>query len=141
MMKCISILGSTGSIGRQSLDIVEHLGLKVAALTAGTSVERMAQQCRQFQPALAVMATYEAAQELKAQLGDLPTQVMWGEEGLLAAATIPEADCVITAVVGMVGLKPTLAAIRAKKRIGLANKETLVCAGELVMAEAEKYGV
>ena len=141
MMKCISILGSTGSIGRQSLDIVEHLGLKVAALTAGTSVERMAQQCRQFQPALAVMATCEAAQELKAQLGDLPTQVMWGEEGLLAAATIPEADCVITAVVGMVGLKPTLAAIRAKKRIGLANKETLVCAGELVMAEAEKYGV
>lgn len=141
MMKCISILGSTGSIGRQSLDIVEHLGLKVAALTAGTSVERMAQQCRQFQPALAVMATYEAAQELKVQLGDLPTQVMWGEEGLLAAATIPEADCVITAVVGMVGLKPTLAAIRAKKRIGLANKETLVCAGELVMAEAEKYGV
>ena len=141
MMKCISILGSTGSIGRQSLDIVEHLGLKVAALTAGTSVERMAQQCRQFQPALAVMATYEAAQELKAQLGDLPTQVMWGEEGLLAAATISEADCVITAVVGMVGLKPTLAAIRAKKRIGLANKETLVCAGELVMAEAEKYGV
>ena len=129
MMKCISILGSTGSIGRQSLDIVEHLGLKVAALTAGTSVERMAQQCRQFQPALAVMATYEAAQELKAQLGDLPTQVMWGEEGLLAAATIPEADCVITAVVGMVGLKPTLAAIRAKKRSGLANKETLVCAG------------
>ena len=141
MMKCISILGSTGSIGRQSLDIVEHLGLKVAALTAGTSVERMAQQCRQFQPALAVMATCEAAQELKAQLGDLPTQVMWGEEGLLAAATIPEADCVITAVVGMVGLKPTLAAIGAKKRIGLANKETLVCAGELVMAEAEKYGV
>ena len=141
MMKCISILGSTGSIGRQSLDIVEHLGLKVAALTAGTSVERMAQQCRQFQPALAVMATCEAAQELKAQLGDLPTQVMWGEEGLLAAATISEADCVITAVVGMVGLKPTLAAIRAKKRIGLANKETLVCAGELVMAEAEKYGV
>ena len=141
MMKCISILGSTGSIGRQSLDIVEHLGLKVAALTAGASVERMAQQCRQFQPALAVMATYEAAQELKAQLGDLPTQVMWGEEGLLAAATIPEADCVITAVVGMVGLKPTLAAIGAKKRIGLANKETLVCAGELVMAEAEKYGV
>jgi len=74
-------------------------------------------------------------------IADLPVEVMWGEEGLIAAATIPEADCIITAVVGMVGLKPTLAAIRAHKRIGLANKETLVCAGELVMEEAEKHGV
>ena len=86
------------------------------------------------------MATEEAAAQLKKEISDLPIQVMWGEEGLLSAATHPDADCVITAVVGMVGLKPTLAAIRAKKRIGLANKETLVCAGELVMAEAEKYG-
>ena len=141
MMKCISILGSTGSIGRQSLDIIKHLGLEVAALTAGTSVERMAEQCREFQPKLAVMATREAADALGQLISDLPTRISWGEEGLIEAATIEEADCVITAVVGMVGLKPTLAAIRAQKRIGLANKETLVCAGELVMAEAEKYGV
>ena len=141
MVKCISILGSTGSIGRQSLDVVSRLPeIRVAALTAGTSVERMAEQCRQFRPQLAVMATQEAADKLAAELKDLPIRVMWGEEGLIAAATLPEVDCVITAVVGMVGLKPTLAAIRAKKRIGLANKETLVCAGEIVMAEAEKYG-
>ena len=141
MVKCISILGSTGSIGRQSLDVVSRLPeIRVAALTAGTSVERMAEQCRQFRPQLAVMATQEAAQHLAETIKDLPIRVMWGEEGLIEAATIPEVDCVITAVVGMVGLKPTLAAIRAKKRIGLANKETLVCAGEIVMAEADKYG-
>ena len=141
MVNCVSILGSTGSIGRQSLDIISRLpNVKVAALTAGTSVELMAQQCRQFQPELAVMATEAAAKELAKAISDLPTCVAWGEEGLIQAATMPAADCVITAVVGMVGLKPTLAAIRAKKRIGLANKETLVCAGELVMAEAEAYG-
>ena len=141
MVKCVSILGSTGSIGRQSLDVIENLkSVQVAALTAGTNVERMAQQCRRFHPQLAVMATREAAQELQAALTGEKTQVAWGEDGLIAAATIPEADCVITAVVGMVGLKPTLAAIRAGKRIGLANKETLVCAGELVMAEAEECG-
>ncbi len=140
MVKCVSILGSTGSIGRQSLDIVKHLNIPVAALAAGTSVERMAQQCREFQPKLAVMATREAAEALKNEISDLDITVSWGEEGLIQAAVVPEADCVITAVVGMVGLKPTLAAIRARKRIGLANKETLVCAGELVMAEAEKFG-
>lgn len=141
MKKCVSILGSTGSIGRQSLDIISHLpDVKVAALTASTSVERMAQQCRQFRPELAVMATEAAAAQLKVAISDLPTRVLWGEEGLIGAATLPQVDIVITAVVGMVGLKPTLAAIRAGKRIGLANKETLVCAGELVMAEAEKYG-
>ena len=139
MVKSVSVLGSTGSIGRQSLDIISHLPVRVAALTAGTSVERMAEQCRQFQPELAVMATEEAARELKKHISDLPVEIAWGEEGLIQAATVPSADCVITAVVGMVGLKPTLAAIRAGKRIGLANKETLVCAGELVMAEAEKY--
>ena len=139
MMKCVSILGSTGSIGRQSLDIVKHLNIPVAALTAGTSVERMAQQCREFMPKLAVMSTKEAADALSAAIAELDVEVAWGEEGLIRAATITEADCVITAVVGMLGLKPTLAAIRAGKRIGLANKETLVCAGELVMAEAEKY--
>lgn len=141
MVHCVSILGSTGSIGRQSLDIISRLpDVKVAALTASTSVERMAEQCRQFQPELAVMATEETAAQLKVAISDLPTQVAWGEEGLIRAASLPQVDCVITAVVGMVGLKPTLAAIRAGKRIGLANKETLVCAGELVMAEAEKYG-
>ena len=139
MVKCISILGSTGSIGRQTLDIIDNLQLPVAALTAGSNAERMAQQCRKYRPKLAVMSTQAAAEELKEKISDLPTEVLWGEEGLIAAATIPEADCIITAVVGMVGLKPTLAAIRAHKRIGLANKETLVCAGQLVMAEAKKY--
>lgn len=142
MMQAISILGSTGSIGRQSLDVISQLpGIRVVALTAGKSVERMAQQCRQFQPELAVMATKEAAQALQQEISDLPIEVAYGEEGLIRAATWPSADCVITAVVGMLGLKPTLAAIRAHKRIGLANKETLVCAGELVMAEAKKEQV
>ena len=141
MVKCVSILGSTGSIGRQSLDIISRLPeIRVAALTAGTSVERMAEQCRAFRPELAVMATQEAAQALAAQIDDLPIRVSWGEEGLIEAAALEGVDCVITAVVGMVGLKPTLAAIRKGKRIGLANKETMVCAGELVMAEADKYG-
>ncbi len=141
MVTCVSILGATGSIGRQSLDIIRRLPeVKVAALTAGTSVERMEQQCREFLPELAVMSTEEAAQDLAEKIRDLPIRINWGEAGLIEAATMEKADCVITAVVGMVGLKPTLAAIRAKKRIGLANKETLVCAGELVMAEAEKYG-
>ena len=141
MVKCVSILGSTGSIGRQSLDIIDNLNIPVAALTAGTSVEMMAQQCRKYRPKLAVMATQEAAEKLRFALNDLPVEIRWGEEGLIAAATIQEADCVITAVVGMVGLKPTLAAIAAGKRIGLANKETLVCAGELVMAAAREQGV
>ena len=140
MVTCVSVLGSTGSIGRQSLDIVRRMPIKVSALTAGTSVERMAEQCREFMPELAVMATQDAALALQEKIADLPIRISWGEEGLIEAATMEQADCVITAVVGMLGLKPTLAAIRAGKRIGLANKETLVCAGELVMAEAEKYG-
>ena len=141
MVKCVSILGSTGSIGRQSLDIISRMeDVKVAALTAGTNAELMYLQCCRYHPELAVMATQEAALELKNMIGDLPIRIRFGEGGLEEAATLAEVDCVITAVVGMVGLKPTLAAIRAGKRIGLANKETLVCAGELVMAEAEKYG-
>ena len=140
MVKNVSILGSTGSIGRQSLDIISRLDVQVAALTAGTSAQLMAEQCRQFRPVLAVMSTKQAAEELKELIKDLPVRINWGEEGLIEAATLPQVDCVITAVVGMVGLKPTLAAIRERKRIGLANKETLVCAGELVMAEAKKYG-
>lgn len=142
MMKCVSILGSTGSIGRQSLDIISNLpDIRVAALTAGTSVERMAEQCRQFHPQLAVMATKEVADALAKEISGLPVKISYGESGLIEAATIADADCVITAVVGMVGLKPTLAAIRAGKRIGLANKETMVCAGELVMAEAKAHNV
>ena len=142
MMKSVSILGSTGSIGRQSLDIISKLpGVKVAALTAGTNVDRMAAQCREFLPKLAVMATKEAADALAERICDLDILVSYGEAGLIEAATIAEANCVITAVVGMVGLKPTLAAIRAGKRIGLANKETMVCAGELVMAEAKVHHV
>ena len=141
MVKSVSNLGSTGSIGRQSLDIIRGLDVKVVALTAGTSVDRMASQCREFLPELAVMATPEAAAALQEQIKDLPIRVSFGEKGLIEAATMENADCVITAVVGMMGLKPTLAAFRSGKRIGLANKETLVCAGELVMAEAEKYGV
>ncbi len=141
MVKTVSILGSTGSIGRQSLDVISRLeGIRVAALTAGSSVGKMAEQCRRFHPRLAVMATQSAAVELSRELNDPKISVAWGEDGLIQAATLEEVDCVITAVVGMVGLKPTLAAIRRGKRIGLANKETLVCAGELVMAEAEKYG-
>lgn len=140
MVQCISVLGSTGSIGRQTLDVAEKLGISVCALTAGSNVERMAEQCRLFRPALAVMATEQAADALREALKGEKIEILSGEAGLLQAASLPQADCVITAVVGMVGLKPTLAAIRAGKRIGLANKETLVCAGELVMEEAARFG-
>lgn len=141
MMMNISILGSTGSIGRQTLDVIQGLpGVNVAALAAGCNAERMEAQCRQFLPELAVMWTREAACDLAERVKDLPIRIGWGEGGLIEAATYHKADCVITAVVGMVGLKPTLAAIRAGKRVGLANKETLVCAGELVMKEARRWG-
>ena len=136
----ISILGSTGSIGRQTLSVAEHLGVRVCALTANGSVDRMEEQARKFLPGLCVMGDPEAAEELKSRLSDLPVKVMSGLEGLLEAATMPEADVVVTAVMGMIGLKPTLAAIEAGKRIGLANKETLVCAGELVMDAADRFG-
>ena len=140
MVRCVSILGSTGSIGRQTLDIIDNLEISVGALTASSNVKRMHEQCRRYRPQLAVMGTKAAADELSQLVSDLPIRIGWGEEGLIEAATLADSDCVITAVMGMVGLKPTLAAIRAGKRIGLANKETLVCAGELVMAEAKKYG-
>ena len=140
MTHTISILGSTGSIGRQTLEVAEELNLRVAALTAHSSVERMEEQVRKFRPALAVMTDEATAAELKVRLADTDTKVLGGFDALLEAAVCPEADTVVTAVVGMVGLKPTLAAIREKKRIALANKETLVCAGELVMDEADRYG-
>ena len=140
MTKTVAILGSTGSIGRQTLDVVRHLPVKVAALTAGTNARRMAEQVAEFRPRLVSMATEEAARELRALLSDPLPEILWGEDGLLAASVIPEADTVVTAVVGMVGLRPTLAALRQGKRIGLANKETMVCAGELVMRTAREYG-
>ena len=140
MMQAISVLGSTGSIGRQTLDVAAKLGTRVVCLAAGQNLDRMEAQCRQFHPRLAVMATREAAAALKLRLGDCAIEVMYVMQGLLAAATLPEADAVVTAVVGMLGLRPTLAAIDAGKRICLANKETLVCAGELVMARAREKG-
>ena len=140
MSSCISILGSTGSIGRQTLDVAEKLGLRVAALTANRDVSKLEAQCRKYRPKLAAMMDENAFEELKTRLSDMNIKVVLGPEGLITAATLPEADTVVTAVSGMVGLKPTLAAIREKKRIALANKETLVCAGELVMAQAKKYG-
>ena len=136
----ISILGSTGSIGRQTLSVAEHLGVTVCALTANGNVDRMEEQARKFRPKLCVMMDPEAAEELKKRLAGTGITVHSGMEGLMEAASMKEAETVITAVMGMVGLRPTLAAIQAKKRIGLANKETLVCAGELVMAAAERYG-
>ena len=140
MTNRISILGSTGSIGRQTLDVAEQMGLQVEALTAHSSVDRMEAQARQFKPRLAVMTDQAAAKELAIRLSDTDTKVLGGFDALCEAATAPEADTVVTAVVGMVGLKPTLAAIREKKRIALANKETLVCAGQLVMDTADQYG-
>ena len=140
MSRCISLLGSTGSIGRQSLEVIAASDMKVAALTANRDVNRMEEQCRQFHPTLAVMMDREAAADLRIRLADTSTQVAEGMEGLIEAASLEEADTVLTAVVGMVGLRPTLAAIRCGKRIALANKETLVCAGELVMEEAQRYG-
>lgn len=139
MTKTLSILGSTGSIGRQTLEVADQLGLQIAALTCGSGIERMIEQCRKYRPKLAVMATEELAEQLKAAL-EYELEVDYGKKGLMRAASMPEADTVITAVVGMMGLEPTLAACRAGKRIGLANKETLVCGGELVMAEAKAHG-
>lgn len=140
MSKTISILGSTGSIGRQTLDVAEQLGLQVAAITAHASVERMEEQARKFRPPLAVLTDEAAARDLAVRLQDTDTRVLGGFDALEEAATVPEADTVVTAVVGMVGLKPTLAAIQEKKRIALANKETLVCAGQLVMDAADAAG-
>ena len=140
MKRKISILGSTGSIGRQTLDVVRAGGDTVLALTANRDAARMEEQCREFRPELAVMMDPEAAADLRVRLADTDIRVLEGMEGLIEAATIPKVDTVVTAVVGIVGLRPTIAAIQAGKRIALANKETLVCAGELVMKEAERWG-
>ena len=140
MSNCISLLGSTGSIGRQSLQVIAACGMTVAALTANRDVKRMEEQCRRFRPRLAVMMDPAAAADLRTCLADTDIRVASGPDGLVEAAALPEADTVLTAVVGMVGLVPTLAAVRQGKRIALANKETLVCAGELVMNGADQYG-
>ena len=140
MTKTIALLGATGSIGRQTLEVVRELGISVAALTANTQADLLERQARQFMPRLAVLYDEKAAADLRQRLRGTGIEVMSGEEGLLAAATLTEADTVVTAVMGSVGLKPTLAAIEKGKRIALANKETLVCAGELVMDAAERYG-
>ncbi len=140
MTKTIALLGSTGSIGRQTLEVARELGLTVAALTAHTNIDLLEQQARQFRPRLAAVYDPDAARVLRERLSDTDIEVLAGEEGLLAAATAEEADTLVTAVMGSVGLAPTLAAIRQGKRIALANKETLVCAGELVMAAAAEYG-
>mgnify|MGYP000013095461 CR=1 FL=1 len=140
MTKTITILGSTGSIGRQTLSVAEELGLRVAALTAERNVDLMEAQCRKYRPELAVMTENAAAEELKTRLADMNIRVFAGAEALCEAAALPEADTVVAAVCGFAALRPTLTAIREKKRIALANKETMVCAGELMQAAARESG-
>lgn len=139
-MKKISLLGSTGSIGRQTLEVVEALGYEAVVLTANRNVELLEAQCRKFRPRLAVCMDADAARTLKLRLADTGVKVLSGMEGLIEAAVWDGADTVLTAVMGMVGLRPTLAALKKGRRVALANKETLVCAGELVMEAADKYG-
>ena len=140
MKRTLSILGSTGSIGRQTLDVARACGHQVAALTVHRSVDLAEEQAREFQPELVAVVDENAAGDLKQRLADTTIRVVSGREGLMEAATLPQADTVVTAVVGIAGLEPTLAAIDQGKRIALANKETLVCAGDLVMQRAEEKG-
>lgn len=141
-MKKIAILGSTGSIGTQTLEIVRaNKDLEVVALAAGTNVSLMEQQIREFHPALAVMWTEQAAEDLKVRVADMEVKILWGMDGLLAAAVLPQAEVLVTAIVGMIGIRPTIAAIEAGKTIALANKETLVCAGHIIMPLAKEKGV
>jgi len=142
-MKAIAILGSTGSIGTQTLEVIRNLELdcEIIALTANSNIEKLEAQAREFEPQFAVLMNEEAAKELEYKLSDLKTEVLVGQEGLVEVSTYQKVDLVINSVVGAAGLVPTLEAIKAKKNIGLANKETLVTAGELVMSAAEEYGV
>ncbi len=140
-MKKLVILGSTGSIGTQTIDILDSIDAQVCAITVNTNIERAEQQARLLHPQLVGVYDKKRAEELKLRLKDTPIRVVSGMDGLLEAATMPEADVVVTAVVGMVGLLPTLAAIDAGKDIALANKETLVCAGQIVMRRAREKGV
>lgn len=141
-MKKIAILGSTGSIGTQTLEVVRsNPDLQVAALAAGSNVEKMEEQIREFKPALAAMWTEEAAKDLQARVADMEVKVVSGMEGLLEIAVLAESQVLVTAIVGMIGIRPTIAAIQAGKDIALANKETLVTAGHIIMPLAERYGV
>lgn len=140
MTKTITILGSTGSIGRQTLSVADELGLRVAALTAERNVALLEAQCRQYRPELAVLTDKAAAEELKVRLADMNIRVLAGAEALCEAAALPEADTVVVAVCGFAALRPTLTAIHEKKRIALANKETMVCAGQIMQAAARESG-
>ena len=141
-MKNIVILGSTGSIGTQTLEIVrDNKELKVLALAAGSNVDLLEQQIREFQPEYAVLFSEKAAEDLKVRVADLSVKVLAGMDGLITISTIPEAEIVVTAIVGMIGIRPTIAAIEAGKNIALANKETLVTAGHIIMPLAQKHGV
>ena len=142
-MKNLVILGSTGSIGTQALEIVDAYSdrLKVTALAAGSNVDRMEEQIRKYHPDFAVMYEEKAAGDLSVRVADLPVTVLAGMEGLQQIASLPEADVVLTAVVGMIGIKPTIEAIKAGKDIALANKETLVTAGHIIMPMAKEKGV
>ncbi len=141
MTQRLTVLGSTGSIGRQSLEVIAALGLSVEGLTAHKNAKLLEEQARAVHPKLAVLTDEAAAKDLAVRLADTSTRVLGGKEALLEAAILPEADTVLTSVVGIAGLEPTLAAIDAGKNIALANKETLVCAGALVTAAAENKGV
>lgn len=141
-MKKIAILGSTGSIGTQTLEIVRKQGgLEVVALAAGTNVKLMEAQVREFHPRIACMWNEEAGKLLKEAIADLNTKVVCGMEGLLEIAVMPESEMLVTAIVGMIGIRPTIAAIESGKDIALANKETLVTAGHIIMPLAAKMGV
>ena len=140
MVNSISILGCTGSIGRQTAAVAEHLGLRVAALSAQRKIDLLEEQTRKFKPDFVAVYDEEAAKRFRVAVADMDVRIGSGLEGLVEAASLEKSDCVVTAVSGAIGLRPTLEAIRAKKRIALANKETLVCAGELVMAEAKRCG-
>lgn len=140
-MKNIVILGSTGSIGTQTIDVLDSIEAQVCAISVNTNIQRAEQQARALHPSLVAVYNEEKAKELKTKLADTDIRVVSGMDGLIEAATLPEADVVVTAVVGMVGLLPTMAAIEAGKAIALANKETLVCAGQIVMRAAREKGV
>ena len=141
-MKNIAILGSTGSIGTQTLDVArKNEDLRVVAVSAGKSVEKLEEQIREFHPLLAAVWDEEAARDLKTRIADTDTKVVSGMEGLLELASMPESEILVTAIVGMIGIRPTMEGIRAGKDIALANKETLVTAGHLIMPMAKEYGV
>lgn len=139
-MKSISILGSTGSIGRQTLDVCRDIGIKVNAISANTNIDLLEKQAREFNVSLVSVYDSDKAKILKARLSDTNIIVLSGEQGNIEVAKYPDSYAVITAMSGMIGLLPTVAAVKAKKRIGLANKETLVCAGHIIMEMANKYG-